>query len=302
MRYLYIAYFVLKEAVIYIRRNGTITILSIAVTSFSLFIIAVFFNVMENVSLFTDKITKELSVNIYLVDDITLMQKKYIEKILRTSEYVASYEYIDKKRALNDFLSSMPNFKVIIMNLKENPIPSSYRVILKEQYNSENAIKNFIALFGDAEGIDEIHYDREWFKKLIGIVKLLRFGGILMGAVLLFTALFTVTNVIRLVVYGRRDEIEILRLVGASNFYIKSPFVLEGIFQGLCAAIISLIAVYLSYLVLIKYITESGAMEMEEFITFLSLEKQIWIVIIGIGIGFLGSLVSVSRLVSQKYI
>lgn len=302
MRYLYLAYFIIKEAIIYILRNRTITILSIAVISFVLFVIAIFFNVMQNVSLFTDKIMKELSVNIYLIDDITLMQRKYIEKILKASEYVASYEYINKKKALDDFISLMPNFKTIIMNLKENPVPGSYRVILKEEYNSENAINNFITLFGDAEGIEEIHYDREWFEKLIAIVKILKFGGILMGAVLLFTALFTVANVIRLVVYGRRDEIEILKLVGASNFYIKSPFILEGIFQGLCAAIISLIAVYFSYRIFIKYIRESGGMQMERFIAFLSSDMQVWVVIIGIGIGFLGSLVSVSRLISEKYI
>jgi cell division transport system permease protein len=301
MKYLYIAYFILREAFVYIIRNKTITILSIAVTSFSLFVIALYFNVVENIALFTERIMKELSVNIYLADNITSIQQKYIEKIIKESKYVESYEYIDKDKALNDFLSQMPTFKSIIATLKENPVPSSYRVILKKEYNTENAIRNFISLFEDAEGIDEIHYDRMWFEKLIVIIKLLKFGGTVMGAVLIFTALFTVANVIRLVVYGRKDEIEILKLVGASNFYIKSPFVIEGVFQGLCAAALSLIGVYISYNIIMKYIKESGLLEGGTFLSFLSGGMQIWVVVIGAMIGFVGSFLSVSHVLKERY-
>ncbi len=300
MKYLYIAYFILRESFIYIIRNRTITALSIAVTSFSLFIIAFFLNVVENLSSFTNNIMNELNVNIYLLDNITPIQRKYIEKILNNSGYVASYEYIDKEKALQDFLLIMPNFKSIINNLKENPVPSSYKITLKKQYNSENAIKNFISLFQDGEGIDEIYYDKIWFDKLTNLIKLMKFIGVLVGSVFLFTALFTVANVIRLVVYGRKDEVEILKLVGASNFYIKAPFVLEGIFQGLTSSIISLIGVYFSYRLLIQYVEASGVIEAEKILTFLSSNMQMWVVILGVGIGFIGSFLSVSHVLSEK--
>ncbi|OGF59943.1 MAG: hypothetical protein A2Y62_07770 [Candidatus Fischerbacteria bacterium RBG_13_37_8] len=300
MHYLNIIYFIVRESVIYIWRNKTITFLSIAVTSFSLFVIAFFLATVENINVFIERVTQEISVNIFLADTVTPVQRQYIEKLLKSSDYVHSYEYIAKDKALNDFLRAMPNFESIVANLKENPIPSSYRVILKEKYNSENAIKNFIKIFVEAEGIEEIQYDRQWFEKLISFINIIKFGAIIIGAVLVFTALFTIANVIRLVVYGRKDEIEILRLVGASSYYIKGPFILEGVLQGMTAGVISLLALYGAYKILMHYIIASQAAGAVQLLVFLSSDMQISVVLTGVLIGFIGSFFSVSHLLVEQ--
>lgn len=299
MQLLIIIYLILREAVVYLWRNKTITILSIAVTSFSLFIIAFFLASVENMNTAIENITAEINVNIYLKDDVTDVQKQYIEKLIESSNYMSSYTFISKSSALQDFLKEMPNFNSLIANLKENPIPSSYRIVIKKEYNSENALQNFIKIFNDAEGIEEIQYDRQWFERLISFVKVLKFAGLIVGTVLIFTALFTIANVIRLVVYGRKDEIEILRLVGASNFYIKGPFILEGIFQGFAAGVLSVFVLFLSYKVLLFYVSSSQMKISVDFIHFLSSDMQALVMLFGACIGFLGSFFSVSHLLHE---
>ena len=299
MQRLIIVYLVIREAVVYLWRNKTITILSIAVTSFSLFIIAFFLASAENMNMLIDRITSEINVNIYLKEDITSVQKQYIEKLIKSSNYISSYSYISKTKALQDFLQAMPNFGTLIANLKDNPIPGSYRIVIKKEYNSENALQNFIKIFADAEGIEELQYDRQWYERLISFVKVVKFAGLIVGAVLIFTALFTIANVIRLVVYGRRDEIDILRLVGASNFYIKGPFILEGIFQGFVAGICSVFILFVSYKVLLYYVSSSEMQVTPELIHFLSSDMQFLVMFIGAFIGFLGSFFSVSHLLHE---
>lgn len=298
MYLLNILYFIFKESFSYIGRNKTITILSIAITSFSLFTVSFFLLITENINNLINKISDEININIYLKDDITKIQKEYIEKLINNNDYVSSYVFISKEKALKDFLIAMPNLASLINNLKENPIPSSYKIILKKEYNSENAIENFIKIFKDAEGIEEIQYDKQWFEKLTSIVRILKFVGVILGSILIFTALFTIANVIRLVVYSRKDEIEILKLVGANNFCIKSPFIIEGIFQGFSASVVALFFLYISYQILSYYLTK-GISVSSEFIKYISTNSQVLIILMGMMVGFVGSYFSVSRLVPE---
>lgn len=300
MYFFNILYFVFKEAFSYIGRNKTVSILSIAITSFSLFIVGFFLLITENMNNLINKISEEINIYVYLKDDITKIQKEYIEKLINNNDYVSSYVFIPKEKALKDFLISMPNLSSLINNLKENPLPSSYKIILKKEYNSENAIENFIKIFKDAEGIQDIQYDRQWFEKLISFVNILKFVGIILGSILIFTALFTIANVIRLVVYSRKDEIEILKLVGANNFCIKAPFIIEGVFQGFCASLVGLTLLYISYRILDYYLLSADMNVSLEFIRYLSSNSQIKVILMGMGIGFLGSFFSISHLLPEQ--
>jgi cell division transport system permease protein len=153
---------------------------------------------------------------------------------------VHSVSYISPEQALEEFSAMLGDNKVLVSGLETNPLPASLRITLREENRNLEGVKAVLPMIGDDPLVQEIQYGKEWLGRLDRILNLLRLGSIVLGLVLSLAAVFIISNTIKITVMARKDELEIMRMVGATEGFIRLPFLVEGIIQGFAGAAISL--------------------------------------------------------------
>lgn len=275
------------------RGINVISILTIAV---SLYIMGIFFLLVANLSLFFATLSEKMQVEIFLEEDISEVQRENIASLLREDLLVKDFAFITKSLALQRFREDFPDLKELPGELERNPVPSSFEVFLEENPQADKMISSFIERYSEMDGVEDIGYDRDWIMKLNSYFNLMKGGGAFLGGILFLAAAFTISSVIKLNVYSRRDEIEIMRLVGATNNFIRGPFLMEGFVQGLIGAFISILVLYITYWIFVSYSERSFNILLSFFIsTFISGVHIALIVLAGAVIGFTGSFLSLRK-------
>jgi cell division transport system permease protein len=172
-------------------------------------------------------------------------QIEQMGKTIRSWSEVKSIKYISKEKALAEFEANFKNNPEVIANLQGNPLPASYRIGLKDPRQVEAVAKRIKGLpyirelVGDPN--QNIKYGQDIAKRLFAATRWLSIVGGAFASLLIFVALVLITNTIRLAIFARRKEIGIMRLVGASNWFIRWPFIMEGMLQGLIGAFIAIL-------------------------------------------------------------
>ncbi len=286
----------LRESVSNLWYSKGVNFISIATIAVSLYILGIFLLLMINVSLFFGELSEKLQIDIFLSDDIPDTSRETIADTLGNDEMVKDFSYVTKEEALNRFREDFPDMKDLPRELKENPLPASFEVTIHESKSSDEEINAFIEQYRTLSGVDEVRCDRDWIERLRSYLNLMKGGGVLLGGILYLAAAFTISNVIRLNVYSRRDEIEIMRLVGATNNFIRGPFLFEGILQGVLGAFASIIILYITYWFFISYTKDSYNIILGFFTsTFISIPQIILIIVSGAAIGITGSFISLRK-------
>ena len=150
-------------------------------------------------------------------------------------------------------------------------------------------------------GVDDVFYGQEWLEKFSGFISLLKLSGLIMGLFLLLTTTFIISNTIRLALYARKEELEIMKLLGATDSYMKLPFLIEGLLQGLAGAAMALVSLYAIYRLFALKLTGANSLSLITLSTgsfqlsFLSLETMFYLLICGMALGLWGSFVSLGR-------
>ena len=147
--------------------------------------------------------------------------------------FVSRTEALDRFRALFRDLRTLPD------DLGENPFPASLEVSLRADHQSPREVQRLVHDFERAPGVQEVQYDLLWIERLATAVRLVRGVGLFLGGILVLAGVFTISNVIRLTIYAREDELDIMRLVGATQAYVRGPFVVEGMIQGGLGGLVS---------------------------------------------------------------
>jgi cell division transport system permease protein len=270
------------------RRSGALSTATIAV---ALFVLGVFLIGTSNLERLGREWSNSAELSVYLSDNVTVQQRAAIEQILATGNIVASHQYLSKADALARFKTTFKDMSGTLESLGENPLPASYEVRLRP--GAENAVDLLLAEIRQAPGVADVRYDREWLQRLSSAVLIIRGVGLVLGILLTIAAALTVANVVRLGLYARRDELDIMQLVGAPGVYIRGPFVMEGTLQGGIGAVLALLAlaaVFFGFkerylLPLANAINLSG-------VTFLSIELSLLLVAGGMAVGCLGGAVA----------
>ena len=232
-------------------------------------------------------------MSVYLDDQITDAQRSAIEAALVPSEIVASREYVSKGTALSRFKETFSDLAGSIETLGTNPLPASYEVRLKAGPASEAGVDALGAKLRATSGVADVRYDRQWLSRLMSAINVIRGVGLLIGSVLTIAAALTVASVVRLALHARRDEIEIMQLVGAPTAYVRGPFVMEGVIQGGVGALVALIVLAIAFFALrgLYLVPLAAAMNMSS-IRFLPAELAVLLVVGGMAVGCLGGLVA----------
>jgi cell division transport system permease protein len=269
---------------------------SITIICLSFLIFGVFLSLSNNLFYTAKELSKNMLIIFFLEKDLPEEQRNSVEKRLKESSLVNNVRYISTGQALERFQQNFPELQGIIKNIEINPFPASFETNLAEENLSPETILRFIQVMKDMEGIEDAQFNRDWVERMQSLSRLAKAIGFFLGGILALASFFIISNVIRLNVFARKEEIEILRLVGATNFFIRIPFLLEGIILGILGGIVSLALLFLLIKFFPLYLGASlGALNEIINFRYLSLSQVIILIAGGAFIGFFGSLSSLAR-------
>jgi cell division transport system permease protein len=289
-----LAYF-FEEALQSLWRGRLITALSVGTIAVSLFVVGAFLAVAASLGEVVARWTQKVQVTFYLEDDVEDRIRRSLEDRLRADPAVESVELVTRAMALERFKSLFQDLSTLPDDLGQNPFPASLEVALRAGHHSREEVKRLVAAYEEAPGVEEAQYDLLWIERLATTARLVRGAGALLGGILVLAGVFTISNVIRLTIYARQDELDIMRLVGATRAYVKGPFVVEGMLQG---GLGGTLAVGLLALAL-RFLAKDAATASElvgRAILNLSPALAAALVLGGMAVGVAGSLMSLGRL------
>lgn len=232
--------YVIREAFVGLRRNLMMTFAVVLSVTVSLTLLGASLLLSEQVELATDDWTGRVEVSIYLCDDrvcpaITPEQQEELRQDLENQEVVAQVFYESKQDAYERFTSMFSDQESLIEAIDRDTLPASFRVRL-ENPNLFNVIAD---QFSNYPGVEEIVDQREVLNQFLRFTNVIRTAALVVAGIQLVAAGVLIANTIRVAAFARREQTGIMRLVGASNWYIRLPFVLEGVFAGLIGALVS---------------------------------------------------------------
>jgi len=232
-------YFV-EEALTSLWRSRLITGLSVITIAVSLFVLGAFLSLASNLADVVARWSDKVQVTFYLEDQLPEAPRESLTAALRADSAVESVAYISREEALRRFRALFREMRSLPEDLGENPFPAALEVTLRPARNSAVDAQRLVDAFQKAPGVEDVEYDLLWIQRLTTAVRLVRGAGAFLGAILVLAAVFTISNVMRLTMYARQDELDIMRLVGAAPAYVKGPFVLEGMIQGGLGGVLAL--------------------------------------------------------------
>ena len=236
-----------EEAWASLRRSGRSALISIGTIAIAFVTLGGFLLASVNIQGVLDRWLEAAEISVYLSETATEADRTAVELFLRGRPEVAAVEYVPRERALERFRTDFPELADVTGSLSQNPFPSSLEVRLRGDDGSAGSAEALAREVAGRSGVADVQFDRTWLSRLIGVVTSARVGAAVVAAILMLGAAFTVGAVVRLSLHARRDELEIMALVGAPFSYIRGPFVVEGLLLGGLGAAVALVAVRVAY-------------------------------------------------------
>lgn len=227
-----------------LKRNFFMGFTAITTVAITLFIVGFFAIIVYDIQGIMSSIKSQVELRVYLKDNISEELKEYIEQEIISWEETESVEYVSRDLALERFKKQMEGSN-ILKEIEGNPLPASFDITLNNPEKIDQVELRFYEKDGNfIEGVDDVIYERKVVKPLFSITAIIGTIAFLIIIVLLLAAMVLIFNTIRLSIYARRKEIEVMKLVGATNWFVRIPFLFEGFFEGFAGSIISIILLY----------------------------------------------------------
>jgi len=279
-------FYLVRESFKTLRRHKGIMALSIIIMSLSLLVLAVFLLVTDNVLAVLDKTRAELKVYVYLDDNLTTDGLENSHRQLLAMQSVESVVFVSKEEAMVEFEQELGEDQFILESLETNPLPASFRVVLKEEHRNKVAFQAFAETAAAIAGVEEVNYGKEFIDRFSLLARIFVYVDVVLGCIVILSSVFIISNTVRLTILSREKSIEILKLVGATNRFVTTPFIIEGAFQGGIASFVSLALLAVIYL---------AAVEVIPGVTFLDTGKIVLYVMTCILLGSIGSYAALRR-------
>lgn len=284
-------YFV-KETYKSIRRNGFMSFASISTVAVSLLVLGMFLMIFLNTNNLAQYLESQVQVSVYMQDSATDKELTAVKEKLAKMPGVVKVTQVSKAQALERFKKRLGDQEQLLHSLgKENPFPNSFEI----QVDNPERIKVLTPQIGQLPKVETAKFGQEVVEHLFQLTKILRFGGILLVVFLAMATLFIISNTIRLTVFARRKEVIIMKYVGATDWFIRWPFLLEGMTLGFFGAVLASVLINSIYSGLLERIHATLA-----FLPLLSpspllLYVDLFLLVAGTGIGALGSYISLRK-------
>jgi cell division transport system permease protein len=287
----------LREALVNLWRNRFVNLLASATIAVSLLLVGIFLLLAHNLSGLVTSLEGQVTLSVYLKSEIPEPQREAILSQLRGREAVASFTYISPSAALEKFRRLFPSLREVPDALEENPFPASVEVRMAEGHRSPDAVRRFAAEMERLPGVEDTAFDLPWVSRLRDVVLLARAAGYSLGGVVGLAAILTIASVIRLTIYSRHQEIEILRLVGATRTFILAPFLLESSLLGALGGGLALAALEGIYRYLARHSGEMVPLFHDLLASSFLTPASAWsLVLLGLMAGALGGLLSLRKI------
>lgn len=282
----------LKELFSSLKHNIWLTFASVFTVLISLFILGVFSMIVFNLNNVATTLENQVQVSVYLKDDLSSEEIENIKNELSTLNGVSNISFISKEEALYNFKKRLGDQSYLIESLEgTNPLPDSFSISAQNKDMVQTIAKDS----EEIDGVDTATYSQDIVDHLFNFTHFVRIIGICLILLLTGAAIFIISNTIRLTIFARRKEIAIMKYVGATDWFIRWPFLLEGIFLGVAGGLLASLLLRIVYTELTAQIYEKMAffplVPIYPFLDYLSLG----LVLGGILIGSLGSTISLKK-------
>lgn len=289
-----------QQALNNILRNKTVNFLCLGIIAFTLLVPGIFNYISFNLDRYISKLSENIEAIFYLRDSGNSAE---IEKMLQRIQgnlLVKEVGFTSKDRAQTKFTQEFPELQYILAEFNNSPFPASIDVKFRADARNVVQIESFIRDIEKNSIIESVQLNLDWARKITLIKKFASFAGLFLSAILLIVSIFIIFNVVKINIFYRRDEINILRLVGATDWYIKTPFLLEGLILGFLGGLLAgglLLVIIKVFPVYAEFIFDI----VKQLIDFRQLPLRIFweLVITGSAIGLFSSFISLRRFIKS---
>jgi len=227
-----------------------INFLTVLSVSIGLLILSIFAAFTLNMDSVIKRWAMSFGIVVYMDDSISKQAEDTVKNLLERDPDILEVTYISKEDAIRELRQIMGKDSTILEGFEENPLPSSFELKLKSELLHPDLVKEKASQLKEMPGIEEVQYGEKWLSSLNRITEMMKMASILLGSIILVAIIFVTYSTIKIFFYRRKDEIETLKLLGATRTFIRTPFLLEGLFIGIAGGIISSIALFGIYSVI----------------------------------------------------
>lgn len=248
--------YMLREALAAFSRAPLLTGLSAGMIALSLFVVGLFGVAAHNIRLVLDQVEARVEVVAYLDDNVTGAQVQALQAEIERIPQVREVLYVSRADALELARSQLAGFESVFSELDTNPFPASLEVALHPGLRDAAAVHRVAELVGGFPSVEEVRYGQEWLDKVYLLRRVAAAAAVVVGGAFAAVAALIIGAAIRMAIFARRDEIVIMRLVGATDGFIRRPFLLEGLITGMLGSLLAVPATYLVFRLLSDSVVE----------------------------------------------
>lgn len=286
----------LRQAWQNLNQNRWMNSITLATITFSFIMAGIFLIIFLNAQGLLKEWQSRMRVMAYLQDNLNAEEIKKLKADLILLKEVQEVTYRSKEEALQFLTEKLKEKRVLVQGLPRNPLPASLEIRLKPEFQNSSGVQQLVEKLKNYSQIAELQYGKEWIEKLSAFVLLFQILSGILGGLLAITTIFIISNTMRLNIFARREEIEIMRSVGATGLFIRAPFYIEGLFQGFIGASLAIIILFLIFRAFLAAIYDPLQSLLGNFsLFFLNAEQIGAIVLAGLFLGFLGTQAAIGR-------
>jgi cell division transport system permease protein len=288
-------FYIVKEGFAGFRRAKLAAIGSSITITISLLLVGLFYVISTNTSRLVESVRQKVELEAFLEEPVSRQRINEIQQQISSINGIDNVQFVSKDEAAKIFKQE---FGEDINNVLDfNPLPPSFKIFLKEGYRTPEKADEIHKKVMEIKGVENITYRKELLEFLDQRARMLYYVGLALGIIFGISAIFLVSNTIRLTIYAKRKSVQTMKLVGASRWYVRAPFLIEGIIQGLIGGIIASAIIY--YL-----LTFATGLISNEIAQFVQVETLFYLVVIiaGMFLGFFGSAISVRRFIGETVV
>jgi len=273
-----------------LRASPITSAVAVATIGVSLVLVGAFALLLQNMESLIERFGDDLHITAYLDDGLPESERVLLTSRVGTVEGVSEVRFVSREEALERFREGIGRGGALLEGLDENPLPASLEISLEPGWRTAEGLQIAVDAMQGLPGIVEIASGRDWVEGYLRAVSLVRGIAIGLGVILAFATLLIVANTIRLAILARRDELEILSLVGASRWFVQTPFLLEGALQGAVGGVVALTLLF----ALFRLVLPGFEFGLELMLgglapRFFTLGEALLLVGCGAGLGLIGS-------------
>ena len=293
--------YLIQEAFSSLRVNRTSVTIGIVTTAFTISCFGIFALLYENLTNLAGTLQQDIEVVAYVAPEATDTVIEGIAQRLKSEQAVSGVAFVSKEEALKEFHQQFPDESLLLNGMKENPLPASFVVQINPRFQKADAIEAFAERVKQFPGVNQVRYSQDWIDTLALLVSYFEFGAVIIGLILAVATITIIANTVKLSFYARKEEIEILRLIGATGAFIATPYVIEGAVLGVCGGALALGILKGVFEFFRLELNASGWFNgLESVLTFFPPQMALFLVISGMVLGCGSSLISVIGLMKVR--